>query len=68
MKSLVLNIDDNVYDKFIDFLKIFPQNKFKIVDEIPCSKELERELKKRKKEIAKGEALTHDEIWKNAVL
>ncbi len=66
MKSLVLNIDDNVYEKFLNFIKIFPKNKFKIVDEIPCSKELERELKKRKKEIASGEVLTHSEIWENA--
>ncbi len=65
MKSLVLNVDDNVYEKFINFLKIFPQNKFKIVDEIPCSKELERELKKRKNEIASGKVLTHSEIWEN---
>jgi hypothetical protein len=66
MKSLVLNIDDNVYERFLNFIKIFPKSKFKIVDEIPCSKELERELKKRKKEIASGEVLTHSEIWENA--
>ncbi len=66
MKSLVLNIDDNVYEQFLNFIKIFPKNKFKIVDEIPCSKELERELKKRKKEITSGEVLTHSEIWENA--
>ena len=66
MKSLVLNIDDNVYEKFLNFIKTFPKDKFKIVDEIPCSKELERELKKRKKEIASGEVLTHSEIWENA--
>ncbi len=66
MKSLVLNIDDKVYEKFLNFIKTFPKNKFKIVDEIPCSKELERELKKRKKEIASGEVLTHSEIWESA--
>ncbi|MCU0289237.1 MAG: hypothetical protein MUF15_22930 [Acidobacteria bacterium] len=66
MKSLVLDIDDNVYEKFINFLKIFPKNKFKIIEEIPCSKELERELKKRKKEIASGHVLTHKKIWENA--
>jgi len=66
MKSLVLSVDDNVYEKFINFLKIFPQSKFKIVDEIPCSRELEKELKKRKKEIASGDVLTHSEIWENA--
>ncbi len=66
MKSLVLSVDDNVYEKFVNFLKIFPQSKFKIVDEIPCSKELEKELKKRKKEIASDNVLTHSEIWKNA--
>jgi hypothetical protein len=66
MKSLVLNVDDNVYEKFVNFLKIFPQTKFKIIEEIPCSHELERELKKRKKEITDGKVLTHDELWENA--
>lgn len=66
MRSLVLNVDDNVYENFINFLKILPQNKIKIVEDIPCSKELETELKERKKEIANGKVLTHDELWENA--
>jgi len=66
MKSLVLNVDDMVYEQFVNFLRIFPKNKFKIIEEIPCSKKLERELKRRKKEIADGETLTHAELWEDA--
>ena len=66
MKSLVLNVDDRVYEIFVNFLKIFPQNKLRIVEEIPCSKELARELKKRKKEVANGQVLTHSELWEDA--
>jgi len=66
MKSLVLNVNDNVYEKVIDFLKLLPQNKIRIVEEIPCSKELAAEIKKRKREIAAGKVLTHDELWDHA--
>jgi hypothetical protein len=66
MRSLVLNVDDNVYENFINFLKILPQNKIKIVEDIPNTEELERELKERKKEIANGKVLTLDELWGNA--
>lgn len=65
MKSLLLTVDDNVYEKFVNFLKTLPPNKFKIVEEIPCTKKLERELKKRKKEITDGKVLTHNEFWED---
>lgn len=55
-----------MYERFVNFLKILPKNKFKIIEEIPCSKDLERELKKRRKEIADGKVFTHTEFYKNA--
>ncbi len=62
MKSLVLDIDDNVYEKFINFLQILPKNRIKIVEEIPCSSKLEKELRKRKKEVLSGDVPTHIEL------
>lgn len=66
MRSLVLDVDDNVYDKLVNFLKILPKNKIRIVEDIPCSKTLEEELIHRKEEISAGEVLAHDEFWESA--
>ncbi|MGD2092020.1 MAG: hypothetical protein PVH61_37970 [Candidatus Aminicenantes bacterium] len=63
MRSLVLNVDDTVYDKLVNFLKILPENKVRIMEEIKCSKQLKEELLERRKEIAQGDTLTHDELW-----
>lgn len=68
MRSLVLNVDDTVYEKLVNFLKILPENKLKIIEEIKCSKKLEQELIERKKEITNGDTLTHDELWGSASL
>lgn len=63
MRSLVLNVDDTVYEKLVNFLKIMPKNKIRIVEEIKCSKQLEEELLERRKEIAEGDTLSHEELW-----
>jgi len=68
MRSLVLNVDDTVYDKLVNFLKILPENKIRIIEEIKCSKQLEKELVERRKEIAEGDTLSHDELWGSAGL
>jgi len=63
MKSLYLNVEDNVYRKVIDFLKSMPKNKIKIVEEISCSEQLTEELLMRKEEVNRGEVLSHEEFW-----
>jgi hypothetical protein len=63
MRALVLNVDDKVYDKLVNFLKILPGDKIKIVEEVLCSKKLERELTERKKEVTTGETIAHEEFW-----
>ena len=63
MRSLLLNVDDTVYDKLVSFLKILPENKVRILEEIESVKQLEEELIERRKEIAEGETLSHDELW-----
>ena len=68
MRSLVLNIDDTVYDKLVSFLKILPENKVRIIEEIESVKQLEEELIERRKEIAEGDTFSHDEIWGSAGL
>lgn len=68
MRSLVLNVDDTVYDKVVDFLKILPENKIRIMEEIKCSQQLKEELIERRKEIAQGDTLSHDEFWGSAGL
>lgn len=68
MRSLVLDVDDAVYDTLVNFLKIFPKNKIRVVEEIKSSKQLEEELMERRKEITEGDALTDDEFWGSAGL
>jgi hypothetical protein len=68
MRSLVLNVDDTVYERLVNFLKILPENKIRIIEEIKSNKQLEEELIVRRKEIAEGETLTHDELWGSAGL
>jgi len=63
VRSLLLNVDDTVYDKLVSFLKILPENKVRILEEIESVKQLEEELIERRKEIAEGETLSHDELW-----
>ena len=68
MRSLVLSVDDTVYDKLVNFLKILPESKIRIIEEIKSSNQLEEELFERRKEITEGETLTHDELWGSAGL
>jgi hypothetical protein len=62
MRSLYLSVDESVYGKLVDFLKLLPANQIKI-EEIICSKELEKELRERKKEVRKGEIIPHNTFW-----
>ena len=66
MKSMVLNVDDSVYDKLVDFLEILPQDKIKIVEDITCSKQLVEQLADRRWEVVDGNTLTHTEFWEEA--
>ncbi len=66
MRSLVLDVDDTIYEKLVNFLGILPKNKIKVVEDIHCSKRLEKELIERKREISRGETLGHDEFWESA--
>jgi hypothetical protein len=63
MKSLYLNVEDNIYRKVIDFLNLLPKSKIKIVEEISGSEELKEELQARRDEIRRGDVLSHDEFW-----
>lgn len=33
MKAIYLNVEDNIYQKVIDFLKLLPKNKIKVVED-----------------------------------
>ena len=37
MKTLKINLDESIYDKFISFVKSFPEEKINIYDEIDDS-------------------------------
>ncbi|OPY72593.1 MAG: hypothetical protein A4E64_02851 [Syntrophorhabdus sp. PtaU1.Bin058] len=62
MRSLYLSVDEHVYGKLVDFLKLLPAKQIKI-EEIACSKELKKEIAERKKEIRRGEFITHKKFW-----
>jgi hypothetical protein len=67
MRSLFLSVDDHMFDRLVNFLKLFPASKLK-VEEVICSQELRKEIKSRKEEVKKGEAISHDEFWSRAGL
>lgn len=60
MKSIYLNVEDNMYQEVIRFLQSLPDNKIGIIEEISCSGELKEELLQRKEEVEKREALSHE--------
>ncbi|HBE45573.1 MAG TPA: hypothetical protein DDW17_09090 [Deltaproteobacteria bacterium] len=62
MKSLYLTVNESVYGKLVDFLRLLPANQIKI-EEIACSEELKKELKERKKEVKRGEIIPHNKFW-----
>ena len=66
MKSIYLNVEDNMYQKVIRFLQSLPNNKIKIIEEISCSAELKEELLRRKEEVEKGEVLSHEKFWEGS--
>ena len=42
MRTLTINIDDDIFDKFLGFLDLLPNNKIKVFRDIPSVDEKEQ--------------------------
>jgi Ni2+-binding GTPase involved in maturation of urease and hydrogenase len=62
MKTLTLNIDDNIYDEFMTLLKSKYYYKISIIDDDIFTKEDEKAYRKGITQLEKGEALSLEQL------